>query len=151
MDRVALANYFAGPGVETDPIEAWRVDAAVARALDVAVGTPVRLSYQNFVKITLKHQDVTFEDLSRFAEIANAPSTCVARDSRRSALLIFPDPVRPFKIVLRATRLREVYLVTFHRTRAAEARRLIRRALKGGRMVRGAETKSARSDRPRRS
>lgn len=151
MDEVALANYFAGPGVEPDPIEAWRVDADVARALGVPLRTVARLSYDNFVKITLKHDDVTFADLKRFAAIAESPATFVARDVRRSAQLIHLDPARPFKIVLRATRRNEVYLVTFHRTRADEARRLRRRAIKQGRLIRDLKTKPARSIEPRRS
>jgi hypothetical protein len=144
MDEVALANYFAGYGVEPDPIEAWRVDPSVARALDVPLRAPVRLSYANFSKITLKHRDITFDDLKRFAALAEADETFVARDRRRSAQLVHDDAVRPFKIVLHATRKDEVYLVTFHRINISEARRLHKRAHREGRLIRDLKTKPAR-------
>lgn len=144
MDEVALANYFAGHGVEPDPIEAWRVDRAAARALGVALRTPVRFSYANFCKITLKHRDVTFDDLKRFANLAEADETFIARDRRRSTQLVHVDAARPFKMVLRATRKDEVYLVTFHRINISEARRLYKRALRDGRLTRDLKTKPAR-------
>lgn len=144
MDEVALANYFAGHGVEPDPIEAWRVDRAAACALCVALRTPVRFSYANFCKITLKHRDVTFDDLKRFANLAEADETFIARDRRRSAQLVHVDSARPFKMVLRATRKDEVYLVTFHRIRTSEARRLHKRARREGRIIRDLKTKPAR-------
>ena len=144
MDEVALANYFAGYGVEPDPIEAWRVDSSVAQALGVPARTQVRLSYANFCKITLKHRDITFDDLKRFAALAEADETFVARDRRRSAQLVHFDKARAFKMVLHATRKDEVYLVTFHRINTSEARRLHKRARREGRLTRDLKTKPAR-------
>ncbi len=144
MDTVALANYFAGHGVEPSPIEAGRVGAELARALGIPAGTAILLSYQNFSKITLVHKNVTFADFARIREMLGSPLTFASTGRFRSVEYTYANRTRSFRIIVRATSRKEAYLVSIYRLKWPEVRRHYRREKAERRLIRGPETELAR-------
>jgi hypothetical protein len=151
VDTVALANYYAGYGVQRSPIEAWRVDREIARGMGVPVGTPVFLSYENFSKISVTHREIGFSDFARLRELITSPLTFVSTGHHRSAEFTHALRERPLRFILRATRLREVYLVSMYRQKWPDVRRLYGRAKRENRLIRDLETELARQLVPRQS
>ena len=151
MDTVALANFFAGPNVEPGPLIAWRVDRTVSGVLGVPIGTPVRLSYPTFSKITVVHREIGFDDFARLPIGISAPNSFVSRGRKLSAEITIADPSRPLRVILRRARDGNVYIVSIYRLDWPEVRRRFRRETKESRIVRGPETKLARQLMPRQS
>ncbi len=67
MDDVQLANYLAG--MDPGPVEAWRVDRILARALGVRPRTVVWISDYNLTKIGFGHPEMDFRDYCKIPEI----------------------------------------------------------------------------------
>lgn len=68
MDDVQLSNWYAGH--DRQPVEAYRLDdIELARALGVAMGTPVWLSDYTLTKTRLIHKEIDFQDYKKLPEI----------------------------------------------------------------------------------
>ncbi|MBI1244582.1 MAG: hypothetical protein GC202_06220 [Alphaproteobacteria bacterium] len=121
----------------------------MSRILGVRVGTPVHLSYENFSKITLTHKDITFAEFARLREAILSPASFISKGRLRSAEITFVDAQRPLRIILRATRRNEIYVISIYRLRMSEVRRLYKRARREKRIVRDLKTELARQVLPR--
>jgi hypothetical protein len=133
MDDVALANYVVG--LDRGPIEAGRIDAECARLLGVPCGTVIWFSEATLIKLEAKHGEINF---SHYHHISSILLRGFLALGRKKTYLDFwwvhSDAV--FFVVLKATMKREVYVQTFHRIHMRDGRRLYRRAVERGRLIR---------------
>jgi hypothetical protein len=142
MDDVRLANFFAGREIEPGPIEAWRADHWLARALGVRLGEVVLLSYDNFVKSMMSHPEITFAEYMLLPKVFS--EGFIYRGSRRSAVICYFDTGKPLKVVAKATRYGEIYIKTVHRIGRDEVKRLFKGAERRGAVIRGSKAELAR-------
>jgi hypothetical protein len=137
MDDVALADYVAG--CFGGPVEAGRVDRRCAGLLGVSCGVAIWFSAFTLEKLRRRHGDINFQHYRHMPSILL--QGFVAR-GRKSTLVDLWWVLRRggetigFFVVLKATRKGEVYVETFHRIDAKEARRLLKRARANRRIVR---------------
>ena len=132
MDDVALANYVAG--VDRGPAEAGRLDAECARLLGVPCGTAIWFSDYTLIKPQAKHGEINFSHYKHMPSILLRGF--LARGRRKNLLDFWWLCEGGFFVVLKATKTKEVYVQTFHPIHLKEARRLCRRAVKEGRLIR---------------
>ena len=137
MDVVGLANYVAIRGDE--PVEAGRAYPQIAALLSVPSGTPIWFSRHTLIKLECKHGEITFEHYSHMPDILL--HGFIARARKGNALELWwiapaGSPISAWFIVLKASVEREVFVGTFHALNRADARRLLRKALREQRLVR---------------
>lgn len=138
MDDVALTNYLAG--LTRGPVEAGRLNRALARVLGVAPGTPIWLSDYSWTKIKIKHPEIGFREYVKLPLFLS--DGFVVRGGRRRPCLeiYYFDPsegaLTAAKLVLKATSKGEVYVSTLFKLDRLEVRRLYRRAVENGTLVR---------------
>ncbi len=133
MDDVALADYVAG--VHRGPVEAGRLDAECARLLGVPCSTAIWFSDYTLFKLRTKHGEINFSHYGHMPSILLRGF--LARGRRENLLEFWWLPKDGgFFLVLKATKTKEVYVQTFHPIHLKEARRLCRRAIKEGRLIR---------------
>jgi hypothetical protein len=145
LDDVALANYFAG--VSPGPVDGGKLSPELSSALGVLPGTRILLSDYNLTKIRIKHQDIGFRELCQLPLIL-AQGFVIRGERRRSIESCYFNPAGTYlvaaKVALKATHAGEVYLTTFHRLSVPELRRMHRRAVKRGALIRDLKSELAR-------
>ncbi len=136
VDDVQLANYITG--LESGPVEAWRVDRALARALGVSPRTVVWVSDCNLTKIRFGHKELDFRDYCKIHEILENGYAVVGRRERSAEIyyLATDGSDRIWRACVKATEKNELFLTTFHRTNKKEMRRVYRKALSQGTLIR---------------
>jgi hypothetical protein len=137
MDDVALANYVTG--TYFGYVEAGRLDPDGARLLGVKPHVEIWFSDYTLLKLQKRHGDINFSHyrhmpsllLHGFRAQGRTPNVLdawwVSFDGREFI---------GFFAALKATKKGEVFVATFHRIHLNEARRLWKRALRDGRLVR---------------
>jgi len=138
MDDVALANYIAGSHFGN--VEAGRVDQLCASLLGVDPSTEIWFSDFTLMKLRLRHGDINF---SHYKHMPSVLLRGFIARGRKAGLIelwwVSPgcgEDAAAYFIVLKATKRGEVFVETFHRAHLKESRRLHRKALREGRLVR---------------
>lgn len=137
MDDVALANYIAGSYFGN--VEAGRLDPACARLLQVAPCVEIWFSDYTLLKLKNRHGDINFQHYHHMPSILL--HGFLARGRAENILELWwvtrlPAGFAAFFVVLKATKRGEVFVATFHRIHLREARRLLKRAQREGRLIR---------------
>jgi hypothetical protein len=137
MDDVALANYQAG--LFTGNVEAGRLDPLCAALLGAPVGTPIFFSDFTLSKLRLRHGEINFP---RYLHMPSILLHGFAARGRKPNLVelwwlqVRSGKCSGFFAVLKATRKAEIFVETLHAVDRKEARRLLKRAKEGARLVR---------------
>lgn len=138
MDDVALANYFAG--LETGPLDGGALQPDIARALGVPMGTRLRVSDYTLTKNGIKHPDIGFREWVALPLLLATGFVIRGDRKRPSVECCYFDPAgMPFmaaKVAIKLTATRQAYVTTFHRLTLPEVRRIDRRALRRGALLR---------------
>ena len=145
MDDVQLANYVAG--IDPGPVDAGRVDPEIARFLGVKAGTIVWLSNYTLTKTKFKHPEINFADYRKMPEILSS-GFAASGNKKRTVEICHVDTSSPgftlWRVCLKSTHRDEVFVTLFHRLHMKEARRLYRRTVKKGSLLREHKNELAR-------
>lgn len=137
LDDVQLANYLAG--IDPGPVEAGRVDHEIAHILGVKTGTIVWLSDYTLTKTSFYHPEIDFRDYQKMPEILSS-GFAASGNKKRTVQICHVDTAsskfKLWRVCLKATRHDEVFVTLFHRLHMKEARRLYRRTVKRGFLLR---------------
>jgi len=145
MDEVQLANYLAG--IDPGPIEAGRVDLAVARLLSVSPSSPVFLSDYTLTKTRFRHPDIDYQDYCHLPTILSRGYVVRGRSPLAAEIVHVEtrgNNVRGWDLVLKKTAKKELFVTMFHRTNLVDARRLYRRASRNNWLVRDVKDEMTR-------
>ena len=145
LDDVQLANYVAG--IDPGPVDAGRTDREIARLLGVGVGTPIWLSDYTLTKTWAFHTDVTFEDYQNIPNVL-IHGFVVPGSKSRTIQLYHVDTsqktYRMWRVCLKSTSQNEVFVTLLHRAHMKELRRVYRRAVRRGELLRDHKHQLAR-------
>ena len=138
MDDVQLSNWYYG--IDSGPVEAYRIfDQMLYRALGVESGAVVWLSDYTLTKTKIKHKEIGFQDYLRMSEILAAGFVSPG-NKKRSVEIVHAElsgsSYKFWRVCLKGTAKDSVFVSMFHRTKQKEARRLYRRSLKRGTLLR---------------
>ena len=137
MDDVALANYVAG--TYFGHVEAGRLDPDCAKMLGVKPYVEIWFSDYTLLKLRKRHGDINFSHYRHMPSLLLHGS--LARGRTENILDLWWIGVDNYEFVaffaaLKATKKGEVFVATFHRIHLREARRLLKRATRDGRLLR---------------
>lgn len=145
MDDVQLANYLAG--IDPGPVEAGRADREFAELLGVDAGTLIWLSDYTLTKTWAFHSEITFED---YCNIPNVLSHgFVIPGNKRRTIQTYhvdtnDDVYKMWRVCLKSTSKNEVFVTLLHRVQMKEMRRVYRRAVRRGELLRDHKHQLAR-------
>jgi hypothetical protein len=137
MDDVALSNYIAG--VHSGYVEAGRLDNLCAALLELPVCREIWFSDYTLTKLRLSHGDINYSHYHHMPSILL--NGALARGRFRHLLEFWwtdhsSDDHMAFFVVLKVTSRSEIFISTFHRVHEREVKRLRKKALREGRLVR---------------
>ena len=156
MDEVRLADFFASRELEPGPIEASRLDPEIAQLLGVPGNTVAWISEWTLTKTGFSHPEIDFQDYLKIPEIL-ARGFAIPGNQHDSLEIRYIDTHAPiyrmWRVVLKVTRIKEVYVTSISRTHMKDTRRTYRRALKTKTLLRDLKNQLARTVlmRPRQS
>ena len=144
MDELKLADYFAG--LHREAIEAGRLDAVSARALDMETGTIVWLSDWTLTKVGFRHSEITYQHYLKVPTILREGFVLRGRKGRGLEFYWIEGWERTqhgYCLCVKRTKARDVYVTTFHPIHSNEVRRKYRGAERKGLLIRPLKTESA--------
>jgi hypothetical protein len=148
VDEVRLADFFASRELEPGPIEASRLDREIARFLEVPSNTIVWISEWTLTKTAFNHPDIDFQDYLKIPEILGQ-GFAIPGNQRNALEIRYIDTHAPiyrmWRVVLKVTRIREVFVTSFSRTHMKDTRRTYRRALRTKTLLRDIKNQLART------
>lgn len=104
------------------------------------MGTRLRVSDYTLTKIRIKHPDIGFRELLALRLVLASGFLVTGERKRPSVECCYFDPAgQPFtaaKVAIKVTASGQAYLTTFHRLTRPEIKRIYRRALRRGALVR---------------
>jgi hypothetical protein len=112
------------------PVPIGRITHDLSTAIGGA-GTSVRISHQTLRKQLERHPDLKLQDYPFVRHILATGAAFISRPRCLSFIHAPPDrtDLLSFKAVVKAAANGELFLVSFHRLRQDEKRRLLRRAV----------------------
>ena len=135
MDDVALANFVAGAYFGN--VEAGRVGRLCGQLLAIEPGTAIWFSEYTLMKLRERHGEINFLHYPRMKELLLEGFIAQGRGKHLVELWwIDANNRQGFSAVIKATKKREVFVATFHRTDIKESRRLYAKSMREGRLVR---------------
>jgi hypothetical protein len=144
LDELKLADYFAG--LHREGIEAGRLDAALAGALEMPAGTIVWLSDWTLTKVRCRHGEINFQHYLKIPVILR--DGFALRGRKGSGLEIYwvegwSNAAHGFCLCMKRTAKSDVYITTFHPIHFSEVRRKYRAAERKGLLARPLKTELA--------